>query len=338
MKAVKIFAPEKVILEDIPVPELKENEVLLKVDYVGFCGSDLSTYLGRNPMVSYPRIPGHEISATIIKTGSEVPDSFKKGDRVTVIPYSHCGHCSSCKKGRFNACENNQTLGVQRDGAMSEYFTAPFEKLLITNELSARETALIEPLTVGFHAVNRAKATSENIVMVLGCGMIGAGAIAGAAARGSTVVAVDIDDQKLQIAKKIGAKFVVNTRKKELGQALKELLNNDAPDVVIEAAGNPITYRAGIEHVAFSGKMVCIGYAKEEISFSTKWWVQKELDILGSRNATLEDFKNVMQLLKHKAFPTEEVITRVVDPETAPEAFVQWAKDPGKTFKILVRF
>ncbi len=319
-------------------PEPGTGEILLKVDLVGFCGSDLSTYLGRNPMVSYPRIPGHEVAATIVETGSGVPPEFKQGDKVTVVPYTNCGVCSSCRKGRFNACEHNQTMGVQRDGAMHEYITIPYENVLRVPDLTSEDAALVEPLTVGFHAVDRAGVTAGDTVMVLGCGMIGAGAVAGAAARGAKVIAVDVDDKKLSTAKKLGADIVINSASVNLHSELQKVLNGEAPDVVVEAAGNPVTYRSGIEEVAFAGKMVCIGYAKEEVSFPTKLWVQKELDILGSRNATPKDFADVIGLLASGKFPSKEVVTRIVSPEEVPQAFMSWADDPGKVFKIMVKF
>ncbi len=338
MKAIQITQPGQVQVTDIPKPTVRSGEVLLKVQYVGFCGSDLSTYLGKNPMVSYPRIPGHEVSAVIEEVGQNVPDNMKKGDRVTVVPYTNCGSCASCKRGRFNACENNQPMGVQRDGAMCEYISVPYEKVLKVSSLSDKECALIEPLTVGFHAIDRARVEAIDTVMVMGCGMIGAGAIAGAALRGAKVIAVDIDDDKLDTAKKIGATHIINTKRANLHDELNRLLEGNAPDVVVEAAGNPITYRAAIEEVAFTGRMVCIGYAKNEISFSTKLWVQKELDILGSRNATPKDFEDVISLLKKGTFPTKRVLSRVVSAEDSANAFKEWSDNPGQVFKILLEF
>lgn len=168
MKAIQITTPESLQLVERPMPSAGKGEVLLKVNYVGFCGSDLSTFLGKNPMVEYPRVPGHEISATIISLGEEVPDGFKAGQAVTVVPYTNCGQCSSCRKGRFNACRYNQTLGVQRDGAMQEFIAVPWQKLLADDRLSALELAMVEPLTVGFHAIDRGKVTDTDTVMVFG--------------------------------------------------------------------------------------------------------------------------------------------------------------------------
>ncbi len=324
----------KVAMADIPVPG--PGEVLLKMKYVGFCGSDLSTYLGKNPMVEYPRVPGHEISAEVEGAGADVPEDLGPGLPVTVVPYTNCGECPSCRRGRSHACQFNQTLGVQRDGAMQEYLVVPWQKILRAPRLNDLELAMVEPLTVGFHAIDRASVSPSDTVMVLGCGMIGAGAIAGAAARGATVIAVDIDDDKLLLAKKTGARFLINSKASDLQHMLLELTGGDGPDVVVEAAGTPFTYRTAIDAVAFTGRVACIGYAGQEVSFATKLFVQKELDILGSRNARAEDFKAVIAYMEKGQFPLAEMITRKVRLEEAGEALRQWADDPGKVMKILL--
>lgn len=338
MKALQITTPESIQLVDRPMPVPGKGEVLLKINYVGFCGSDLSTYLGKNPMVSYPRVPGHEIAATIVTVGQDVPAGFNQGQAVTVVPYTNCGQCSSCRKGRTNACQFNQTLGVQRDGAMQEYIAVPWQKLISDNQLSARELAMVEPLTVGFHAIDRGRVTDIDTVMVFGCGMIGAGAIIRAALRGAKVIAVDIDDNKLALARKIGATHCINSKTTNLHDALLEITNGHGPDVVVEAAGNPITYRSALEEVAFAGRVICIGYAGSEVSFATKLWVQKEVDLMGSRNATPADFEAVVHYLKQGNFPLEEMITRVIQPEEAASQVIAWAANPGQVMKIMVQF
>ncbi|RMG68976.1 MAG: hypothetical protein D6722_11145 [Bacteroidetes bacterium] len=193
-------------IDDLPP---KNHEVKLRIDYVGLCGTDLSTFLGKNPLMTYPRIPGHEISGTIVALGDEVPlhRGYDLGRSVTVIPYSHCGSCAACLRGRFHACTYNQTLGVKCDGAMQEFFNIPFEKVLFADGLSAPHLALVEPLTVGFHAVARGRVAPSDTVLILGCGMIGMGAIIGASLRGAKVIAVDLDERKLALAKSFGAAF-----------------------------------------------------------------------------------------------------------------------------------
>ena len=188
MKAVQIAAPQQMAVVEIEKPELHEGEILVKIEYVGFCGSDLNTYLGRNPMAKMPVIPGHEVGAVIEAVGAGVPDSFKKGMSVTLNPYTNCGKCASCRNGRVNACEHNETLGVQRQGVMCEYAVLPWNKVIPAEGISARDCALIEPMSVGFHAVSRGQVVDNELVMVIGCGMVGMGAIVRAALRGATVI------------------------------------------------------------------------------------------------------------------------------------------------------
>ncbi|MCW3805857.1 zinc-binding alcohol dehydrogenase family protein [Plebeiibacterium marinum] len=337
MKAVVIEKPGVAMVVNREKPVIKQGEVLLKIKYVGFCGSDLTTYLGKNPMVNYPRIPGHEISAVIHECADGVPENYTVGKAVTVIPYSNCGQCPSCKAGREYACQFNQTLGVQRDGAMCEYVSVPWQKLLMAEGLSDVELALIEPLTVGFHAVERGRVTDGDTVLVFGCGMIGVGAIVRSVLRGAKVIAVDIDDEKLKIAKELGVQHTINSLSEDLSLRLKDI-EPGGPSVIVEAAGNPKTYLSAVQEIAFTGRVVCIGYAKEEVSFATKLFVQKEMDILGSRNATANDFRAVISYLGRGVFPVDKMVTEIVEPEKASQVLNGWSKNPGKVFKILLEF
>ena len=338
MKAIQITAERQMGVVDIPEQELQANEVLLRLDYVGFCGSDLSTYLGKNPMVKMPVVPGHEVGAVIEKVGANVPETLKPGMVVTCNPYTNCGKCASCRNGRVNACQYNETLGVQRWGAMRERIALPWEKVIPAGQLSPRTCALIEPMSVGFHAVSRAQVTDIDTVVVIGCGMVGMGAIVRAAQRGATVIAADIDDEKLALAREMGAAYAVNTIAEDVHARLQEITAGFGPDVIIEAVGSPVTYQMAVNEVAFTGRVICIGYAKTEVSFQTKFFVQKELDIRGSRNAQPSDFRAVIRYLERGTCPVDRLISREVTPEEAPQAMQQWSENPGKVFRILVRF
>ncbi len=337
MKTVIIDKPGKISCVERDKPSAGSGEILVKLKYVGFCGSDLSTYLGINPMIQYPRVPGHEISAEIEAIGKEVPEGFKAGEAVTVVPYTNCGRCPSCRRGREHACQFNRTLGIQRDGAMQEYLAIPWQKVLKAPALSDLELAMVEPLTVGFHAVERGRVTDSDIVVVMGCGMIGAGALAGSVRKGATVIAVDIDDHKLELAKELGAGHTINSTSQDLHEYLNELTGGDGPDVVIEAVGSAVTYRAAVDEVAFSGRVVCIGYSAQEVLLPVKFFVQRELDIMGSRNATGDDFRAVIAYLSQGTFPLEKMITSAVTPDEAAAAVKGWAENPGKVMKILVK-
>ena len=316
MKAVQIVNPSEMKVVELEKPTVGAGEVLVRIKYVGFCGSDLNTFLGRNPMVKLPVIPGHEVGAVIEEIGPDVPAGFEKGMNVTLNPYTNCGKCASCRNGRVNACEHNETLGVQRNGVMCEYAVLPWTKIIPAGNISPRDCALIEPMSVGFHAVSRAQVIDNEYVMVIGCGMIGIGAIVRAALRGATVIAVDLDDEKLELAKKVGASYVINSKTENVHERMQQITEGFGADVVIEA----------------------VGYAKSEVAFQTKYFVQKELDIRGSRNALPADFRAVINYMKEGNCPVEELISKIAKPEGALEAMQEWTANPGKVFRILVEF
>ena len=338
MKAVQINGLRSMEVIDLPKPSPAAGEVLIRLEYVGFCGSDLNTWRGGNAMAKMPVIPGHEVGAVIEELGEGAPEFLKPGMHVTVNPCTNCGKCPSCRNGRVNACQDNQTLGVQRDGIMCEYAVLPWEKIIPAGELSTRTCALIEPMSVGFHAVARAEVSDTDYVMVIGCGMVGMGAIVRSIQRGATVIAADIDDEKLGLARKMGAAYTINTIKEDAHARLAEITSGAGPDVVIEAVGSAPTYQMAINEVGFTGRVACIGYAKSDISFTTRFFVQKELDIRGSRNAMPKDFLAVIRYLQKGNCPVDSLISKEVSPEEAPLAMYAWDIAPGKTFRILVKF
>lgn len=338
MKAIQITAPEQVQITNLEMPVLQSGEVLVRIRYVGFCGSDLNTFLGKNPMVKLPVIPGHEVGAEVVAVANDVPSHLELGMAVTLNPYTNCGKCASCRNGRVNACKDNETLGVQRNGSMREFLTIPWQKVIPAAGLSVKECALIEPLSVGFHAVDRGQVTDLDIVMVIGCGMIGIGAIIRSVLRGATVIAVDMDDEKLALVRTLGVKYTINSKTENVHERLQTFTQGFGPDVVIEAVGSPVTYVMAVEEVAFTGRVVCIGYAKSDVTFQTKLFVQKELDIRGSRNALPADFRAVIHYLQQGKCPKETFISKVIQPEETLSALQEWSANPGKVFRILVEF
>jgi threonine dehydrogenase-like Zn-dependent dehydrogenase len=336
MRALVIDRPGEARVVDVEGPVGLDDPQMatMRVRRIGLCGTDLSTYLGKNPLVTYPRIPGHEIAATL----ERVPANdlgLVEGMDVTMSPYTSCGQCTSCLQGRVNACRYNQTLGVQRDGAMRERIAMPLEKLYAA-KLPIEELCLVEPLTVGCHAAARGRVTAADTVAIYGCGGVGLGAVSAAAFRGAAVVAIDIDDGKLAIAKSAGARHGVNSAREDVHARLQEITGGHGPDVVIEAIGRPETFRAAVEEVAFAGRVVYIGYAKDLVSYETRLFVQKELDILGSRNALPGDFKEVIRMFEQGRFPTAETISETVPLEEAPAILRAWSENPAAYTKIMI--
>lgn len=331
MKAFRLDGPEVAGVVDVPEVAAGTGEALLRVKMVGMCGTDLNTFRGRNAMVTFPRIPGHEVAAEVVSGGGEIA----AGTLVTLSPYTSCGQCPSCLRGRVNACQFNETMGVQRDGAMTEFISVPREKLYAA-KLGAKELCLVEPLTVGFHAAARGRVTADDAVAVFGCGGVGLGAIAASAFRGAETIAIDMDDAKLEIARKAGAKHVIHAKNEDLHERLQAITGGRGPDVMIEAIGLPQTFRAAVEEVAFTGRVVYIGYAKEPVAYETRLFVQKELDILGSRNALPEDFREVIRMLELKRFPVEDAVSAMVSLNDAARILAEWSAAPTKFTKIMV--
>lgn len=334
MKALVLQKPGHASVEIIPDPVLTSEDVLLRVRMVGFCGSDLNSFRGLNPLVSYPRVLGHEVSATVVR-GASRDSAFAVGTDVALFPYTNCGKCSSCLRGRPNACQFNQTLGVQRDGALTEFIAMPPEKLFPA-KLTPKELCLVEPLTVGFHAVARGRVSASDTVAIWGCGGVGLGAVAASNFRGARTICIDVDDEKLKVARAAGGNYTINSRRESLHERLQELTDGHGPDVAIEAIGTPETFRTVVEEVAFAGRVVYIGYAKEPVSYETRLFVQKELDIFGSRNALPEDFHAVIKLIESRLFPVDQAVSLVVPLQDAADALRSWSDHPSKFKKILV--
>lgn len=342
MKAVVLEEPGRARVTGVPDltevsmrgAESGDDHILLQVRKVGLCGSDLNSFRGRNPLVTFPRIPGHEIAATVAALNPRHP-AWQPGTAVTVSPYTSCGRCPSCERGRPNACQFNQTLGVQRDGALTEFIAVRADRLYRA-DLSLKELCLVEPLTVGFHAAARGRVAAGDIVAIFGCGGVGLGAIAGAAFRGGTVIGIDVEDAKLELARRAGAMHTIHSGRLHVHDELAQFTNGRGPDVIIEAIGLPQTFRAAVEEAAFTGRVVYIGYAKQEVAYETRLFVQKELDILGARNAQPDDFRDVIRMLEQRRFPVQEAVTHTVPIEEAAEIFAAWDREPGRFGKIMV--
>ncbi len=336
MKAIVIDNPGKIEIRDIPMPEVKEGEALLKVRYVGICGADLASYTGNQPFTTYPRIPGHEFSAEII----EIPENdkgFKKGDIVTCNPYFNCGECYSCERGFVNCCTDNQTMGVQRDGAFCEYIAMPVERIYDGKGLSPEELALIEPFSISQHAVSRAVIKESDTVLVIGAGPIGLFALLAAKQKCKKIVVADILDNRLELAKEYGADAVVNTKKESLEEFTQSFTDSKGFDVCIEACGAPETFLSCIDSCAFAGNIILIGNGKRDTTFLHSVILKKELNIHGSRNALSDDFINNIDLVAEGKADVMKMVSGIYDMEKATEAFEALKNNNGTLAKLLIK-
>ena len=336
MKAFVMKEPGNVAIETVADAIATNDDVLLKVRMIGLCGTDLSSYRGKNPLISFPRIPGSRSSSHYRRTQQGASGTSRRNG-CHAISLLRLRPLPACLRNRPNACQFNETLGVQRNGAMTEYIAVPAAKLYPAR-LTIKELCLVEPLTVGFHAVDRGRVTAQDAVAIFGCGGVGLGAIAASGFRGAKTIAIDLDDAKLSLALRAGATHSINTSREPLHERLLELTGGRGPDVVIEAIGLPQTFRSAVDEVAFTGRVVYIGYAKEPVAYETKLFVQKELDILGSRNALPENFREVIRMLEEHRFPVDETVSAIVPLEEAPAMIKAWSEHPNQFSKIMVRF
>lgn len=336
MDVVFIKEPGEIELLDVPEPAVKDGEALLKIKYCGICGSDIATYTGNQPFASYPRIPGHEFSAEIV----DIEDNdlgLKVGMIVTANPYFNCGHCYPCSKGKVNCCESNETMGVQRDGSFAEYITMPIERIVNGRGLSAQTLALIEPFSIGYHAINRGNIKNKDNVLVIGAGPIGIFAMLSAKLAGAKVTIVDMLKERLDLAKSMGADQIVNVSQKTLAKEVEKLTNGNGMDACVEAVGHANTFLQCIENAAFGGKIILIGNGKTETKFNHSILLKKELDVYGSRNS-LYDFKPLIDKVKTNNLDIEKIITHIYAKEDVLQAFKELNNNDGSMAKVLIKF
>ena len=339
MKALYIEAPGKVSFRELPMPALKPGEALLKLLYGGICGSDLGSYRGSFAYFGYPRIPGHEFSAEIVAVG-ENAYGLKEGMIVTCNPYFNCGSCYSCRRGLVNCCENNQTMGCQRDGAFSEYITMPVERIYDGKGLSPKTLALIEPFCISYHGVQQADIRDGDRVLIMGAGTIGVLAAAAAKHRGAKVYIADVAEKKLAYAvENFGLDgAVLNDNPAHFAAQTAEITEGCGFDVTVEAVGLPSTFQNCIDAAAFGGRVVLIGIGKQNLDFNFTVIQKKELRIFGSRNAMRRDFEALIELVKRGEVPLDKIVTNVYPFEKAAEAFGQFSENAGQMLKVLLEF
>lgn len=332
--------PGEVSVVERPIPQVGKEDVLIRIHRVGLCGTDLQSFRGLAALTQFPLTPGHELGGEVVSCGEDVPaGTFAEGERVTVKPYFNCGHCYPCSIGRINCCENSRTLGVQiADGALSDYIAVNYRNVLSCADMSYDEIALIEPLCIGAHLVNRVNVQKDEYVLVFGCGMIGSGVISAAYFRGAKVIVADIAPEKFETAKAIGAIACIDPSKQDLQAEIQRITNGAGVSVAIEAIGIAETMAAAIEAVGFAGRVGFVGYSKRPLEANATLIVKKELTIFGSRNALMEEFEEVRGNLMAKRLDFKRLISATYPVSDALQAFTDWDKTPGQFVKIQISF
>ena len=326
----------EIIHKEMPVR--KPGEVLLKILYGGICGSDLGSYRGSFAYFSYPRIPGHEFSAEILEVDEQEPE-LKPGMLVTCNPYFNCGKCYACQRGHVNCCEDNQTMGVQREGAFSEYITMPLERIYDGKGLDPKVLAVVEPLCISYHGVKRADVKAGDKVLIVGAGTIGILAAVAAKQRGALVYITDVSQVKLKYAEEFGVDGAVHVKGPQTySKIVEDITGGSGFDVTIEAVGLPSTFQNCIDTAAFGGKMVLIGVGKQNLDFNFTMIQKKELNVYGSRNSLKPDFLELIDLVKAGKVPLDKIITNVYKFGDIARAFQELDENSGEMLKVLIDF
>jgi 2-desacetyl-2-hydroxyethyl bacteriochlorophyllide A dehydrogenase len=316
-------------------PILSKDHAIIKIKRIGICGTDLHAYEGTQPYFNYPRILGHELAGELVEFDNA--DGFVKGESVTFIPYFHCGECIACRNGKTNCCTHMKVCGVHVDGGMAEYLSVPSSLLLHGEGLSFDELALVEPLAIGAHGIRRADVQPGEFILIIGAGPIGLGAMEFARIAGAKVIALDINEKRLQFCQeKLKVDHVINAKSDDILQQLKIITNGDMPTIVIDATGNLNAINNGFQYMAHGGKYVLIGLQKGDIHFSHPEFHKREGMLMSSRNATRTDFEQVITCMKKKELNPATYITHRVLFENVAGEFADWLNPANGVIKAMV--
>ena len=334
MKSLVCKQPGELALVERAMPTLSPGEVMVRVRRVGVCGTDYHIYEGSHPFLQYPRVMGHELSGEIAAVGAD--SSLKVGQAVYVLPYLACGTCVACRRGKTNCCQNIQVLGVHRDGGLSEYLALPESAVVAIDGISLDQAAMVEFLAIGAHAVRRADPKPQDSVLVIGAGPIGIGVTVFAKLRGATVTVLDMREDRLHFAQSVlGAKAAVQVGP-EAKTELSALTDGDFFDVVFDATGNTKSMLGALDYVAHGGTLVFVSVVRDDISFSDPEFHKRETTLLGSRNATPEDFAFVFATMREGLIPTAALNTHRATLDEVIAIFPLWMKPETGVIKAII--
>jgi len=335
MKTLVCTTPGNFEYQQGTKPELTPGHAIIKINRIGICGTDLHAFEGTQPFFSYPRILGHELGGELVDF-DDAP-GFTKGEAVTFIPYFNCGTCIACRSGKPNCCSNIKVFGVHIDGGMSEYVSVPSYSLIHGEGLSADELALVEPLAIGAHGVRRANVQPGEFVLVVGAGPIGLGIMEFARIAGAQVIAMDINENRLNFCKeKLKVHHSINPLSQNVDEELKRITNNDYPTVVIDATGNLKAITNAFQYMAHGARYVLVGLQKGEISLSHPEFHKREATLMSSRNATRADFEHVIASMKKGLIDPINYITHRVGFDQVKADFASWLDPANGVIKAMV--
>ena len=335
MKQIVCNAPDSLVMTEGELPTCGSGEAVVRIRRIGICGTDLHAYKGNQPFFSYPRILGHELSGEIEALG-EGSQSLRVGQRVSIIPYLACGQCVACSKGKTNCCMSMQVLGVHVDGGMRERIVVPAGQLLPADDLSLDQAAMLEPLSIGAHAVRRSGLQAGDTALVIGAGPIGLGVMAMARQRGARVIAMDLQPERLRFCQSWADAEATVIAGAGAADELAELTGGAYPDVVFDATGHAGSMSKAFDYTSHGGTLVYVGLVKADISFHDPEFHKRELTLMGSRNATREDFDAVRQAMAGGHIDIDRYITHRAEFEQMIDAFEGWLSPESGVIKAVV--
>lgn len=333
MHALVCRQPGMLELETRPTLLRGEGEALVRPLRVGICGTDYHIYEGKHPFLEYPRVMGHELAVEVLE--APAGSGFAPGEICVVNPYISCGSCIACRAGKPNCCVRIAVLGVHRDGGMASLLSLPASNLVKSEGLGVDACATVEFLAIGAHAVRRSKATAGQRALVIGAGPIGLGVGLFSALSGTQVTMMDLDPARLAVARDIvGAQTIV------AGDAATDtaaaLTGGDGFDIVFDATGNARSMQTGFDFVAHGGTYVLVSVVKSQIAFEDPDFHRKEMSLLGSRNATSEDFQRVIAAIAAGRIPIDKLITHRTTLADAARDIPVWATQKHGLIKAVI--
>jgi 2-desacetyl-2-hydroxyethyl bacteriochlorophyllide A dehydrogenase len=334
MKSLVCTKPGYFEYADLPEAERQPGKTLLRIKRIGICGTDLHAFEGTQPYFNYPRILGHEIAAEIVRTDAE---GYSENEKVTFIPYFNCNICVACRNGKPNCCVNLQVCGVHIDGGMREYFSIPSSYLAHGKNLSFDELALVEPFSIGAHAVRRAGVKENDFVWVIGAGPIGLATLEFARTAGAKVIMADVNETRLKFCKeKLNVELIIHAGSEDVSEHLKQITNGDMPDIIFDATGNLKAINNAFQYISHGGKYVLVGLQRGDISFSHPEFHKREATLMSSRNATREDFMYVMSCIEKKLINPNNYITQRMKFDEVKNKFADLLKPESGIIKAVI--
>ena len=332
--ALECSEPGTLRLVRRPAPVRQAGEILVRPRRVGICGTDYHIFEGKHPFLNYPRVMGHELAVEVM----EAPEGsdFAAGDIAVVNPYLSCGTCIACRRGKPNCCTRIEVLGVHRDGGMTGMLSLPAANLVRSEGLSLDACAAVEFLAIGAHAVRRARMQTADRVLIVGAGPIGLGAALFAARTGAALTIMDRDPERLSAATTMLGSVSSIVADAQSGARIAELTAGDGYDIVLDATGNLQSIMAGFSSVAHGGTYVLVSVVKGEISFTDAEFHRREMSLLGSRNATTDDFATVIAAMRAGAIPIEALITHRTSLADAADNLPRWAVQKQGLIKAVI--